>query len=202
MGRGRPSQACCSFLLVGEADPPPRRPRHAAPPVARCACASGPGSREPPALAGAGSLRAVCGSVSSPQTPSSAPDGRRAPLARAAAAFRRRQNVSSLPACGISGQDGRGSSRRWREAKPDSATLEGSPRLSSTEQGAVQSSEGPSTAKRSAPRAGPGGLARGPSLESPGARALQGRRSGRNSGREDLGRRQGQERSHRADAGQ
>ncbi len=64
-----------------------RQQRHAAPPVARCACASGPGSREPPALAGAGSLRAVCGSASSPQTPSSALDGRRAPLARAAATF-------------------------------------------------------------------------------------------------------------------
>ncbi len=112
MGRGGPSQVCCSFLLVGEADPPPRRlavraergrrqQRHAAPPVARCACASGPGSREPPALAGAGSLRAVCGSARSPQTPSSAPDGRRAPLARAAATFRRLQKISSLPACGI-----------------------------------------------------------------------------------------------------
>ncbi len=78
-----------------------RQQRHAAPPVARCACASGPGSRKPPALAGAGSLRAVCGSASSPQTPSAAPDGRRAPLARAAATFRSLQKVSSLPACGI-----------------------------------------------------------------------------------------------------
>ena len=197
MGRGGPSQVCCSFLLVGEAAPP----HDGSPPSgARVAATT---TRGPSGRTLRVRLRArLSGAASSPQTPSSAPDGRRAPLARAAAAFRRRQNVSSLPACGISGQDGRGSSRRWREAKPDSATLEGSPRLSSTEQGAVQSSEGPSTAKRSAPRAGPGGLARGPSLESPGARALQGRRSGRNSGREDLGRRQGQERSHRADAGQ
>ncbi len=112
MGRGRPSQVCCSFLLVGGGGPSPttarlraergwRQHRHADPPVARCACASGPGSREPPALAGAGSLRAVCGAASSPQTPSSAHDGRRAPLARAAATFRRLQKVSSLPACGI-----------------------------------------------------------------------------------------------------
>ena len=47
-------------------------------------------------------LRArLSGAASSPQTPSSAPDGRRAPLAQAATSFRRLQKVSSLPACGI-----------------------------------------------------------------------------------------------------
>ena len=105
-------KSAARFCWWGKADPPSRRlavraergrrqQRHAAPPVARCAAPPGQalGSRQ--LLAGAGSLRAVCGSASSPQTHSSAPDGRRAPLARAAVTFLRLQKVSSLPACGI-----------------------------------------------------------------------------------------------------
>ncbi len=99
MGRGGPSQFCCSFLLVGGHSPTSaRRPSGAR---AEATTTRGPSGRTLRVRLGARLPRAVCGSASSPQTPSSAPGGRRAPLARAAATFRRLQEVFSLSACGL-----------------------------------------------------------------------------------------------------